>query len=157
MSEMNDDRPATKRDLAQFATKDDLAQFATKDDLAQFATKDDLAQLATKDDLAKLSTATKGDVAELRGEFTRFNDAQRGMALEIVRIQSRLDSVEANMATKSDVKRILDSVDAFARRAEGYDRVAALHGHVLTEVQVQVKGHESRIKTLENRPGQNPL
>ncbi len=42
---MDDNAPATKGDLKNFATKDDLRKFATKEDLEKFVTKDDLRRV----------------------------------------------------------------------------------------------------------------
>ncbi|MDD5658029.1 MAG: hypothetical protein PHF00_12330 [Elusimicrobia bacterium] len=55
-----------------------------------------------------------------------------------------------DLATKSDMERVLRAIDAFAAKAQGYDRVSALHGHSLTDVEVAVKDHERRNSSLES-------
>jgi hypothetical protein len=56
------------------------------------------------------------------------------------------------MAIKSDIKRILNSIDAFAAKSLKYDRASTLHGQALTEAQVKLKDHDKRIASLESRP-----
>jgi uncharacterized coiled-coil DUF342 family protein len=126
-----DEQSATKGDLDRFATKDDFKRFATKDDLKKFATKDDFKRFATKAELDRV---------------------RRDLSIEIARTQADVREIKETMSTKSDIKRILDSIDAFAGKSVNYDRAATLHGQVLTEVQVKLKDHDQRIKSLEMRP-----
>jgi hypothetical protein len=110
------------------------------------------------------SSATRGDVRRSEENIRRelkeeVFSVRRDLSLEIVRLQSDVSGIRATMATlatKDDVNRILDAVDAFAGKAQNYDRASILHGQTLTEVQVQMKNHESRITALESRPSVDP-
>ena len=94
-------------------------EMATKDNLNKFATKDDLNKFATKDDLNKL-------------------------AVEIVKTQSELKKVEERIEIKmsAETNKVLGAIDAFAQKAENYDRKAVFHGNRIEE-------HEVRITQLE--------
>ena len=130
----HDNQPATKGDLnrltERFATKTDLERFATKTDLERFATKIDLERFATKDDL---------------------KETRRTLAIEIVKTQADVREIKETMATKNDVERILVAVEAFAGKAQVYDRAAVLHGHALTEAEVTLRDHEKRLRAIETR------
>lgn len=131
--------------------------YLTKTDIA--GVENDLSTLNT--DVAGLKTAVSGlqtdvsilktDVAGLKTELTA--STQR-LALEIVKTNDRIDRVETSlreeMARNTD--RILTAIVSFAGKAENYDKTAALHGQVLTEVQVTLKDHSRRLDALEARP-----
>lgn len=55
-------------------------------------------------------------------------------------------------ATKGDVNRILGAIDAFAKKAESYDRAAVLHGESLTEHTRKLESHDKRLTILESSP-----
>ncbi len=94
--------------------------------------------------------ATKADVAVIKTDVTRMDQKIDRVAVALVNIRADLQRIEQSMATKKDVERILGAIDAFAKKSENNDKAVALHGHVLTEVQVGLKDHEGRIKTLES-------
>ncbi len=60
--------------------------------------------------------------------------------------------MKAVMATKDDIGRVLNAIDAFAKKSETKDRAVVLHGHALTQVQTELKGHEKRLAVLESKP-----
>jgi hypothetical protein len=146
---MDGDQPATKGDLDRFAAKIDFDRFATKTDFDKFALKTDLDKFALKTDLDKFALKTDLDRFATK---TDLDGVRRDLAIEIARTQADVREIKEVMATKNDIKRVLDSIDAFAGKSLNYDRAAALHGQVLTEVQVQMKDHDQRIKSLETRP-----
>lgn len=94
--------------------------------------------------------ATKADLQAVRSELKE--DIKR-VATELVETQSGVREIKhalaTKIATKDDVDRIMNAIDAFAKKAESYDGAAVLHGHALVEVQVNLKDHEKRLKTLE--------
>ncbi|HEX4046400.1 MAG TPA: hypothetical protein VH309_01120 [Elusimicrobiota bacterium] len=69
-------------------------QPATKGDLGRFATKDDLKQFATKDGL---------------------NRMRRDLTIEITRNRAEIRKIRKTMATKSDIQRILDRIEAASK------------------------------------------
>ena len=130
---------ATKADLAAFrseilnrldgyATKDSLKRFATKDDLKRFATKEDLKNFATKEDFNRLS-------------------------MEIIKTRAHTDSLIASFRQEMDQKldRILNAIDAFARKGESYDRTGVIHGHMLGMHDEKLQEHNQRITALESK------
>lgn len=106
---------------------------ATKADISLL--KADMALMATKTELAAVKT-------DLTAQINR-------VAVALVNTQADVRRIEQSMATKKDVERILGAIDAFAKKSENYDKAVTLHGPILTEVQVELKDHESRLKTLE--------
>ena len=109
------------------------------DDNEKPATKADLSLLATKIELDRLDKKVDG----LDKKIDR-------VAASLVNTQADVRRIEQFMATKKDIERILGAIYAFAKKSENHDNAVALHGHVLTEVQVGLKGHESRLKTIES-------
>jgi chromosome segregation ATPase len=133
-----------------------------------------------KEDIDGLRDELKGDIAALRGELTGEISASRGeskrdiaalrdelkgvdrtirrdVALRFDRVESELREMKEVMATKDDINRVIAVVEGFAAKSNTYERAMVLHGQALTEAQVQLKDHESRIKTLETRPpGDSP-
>ncbi len=52
---------------------------------------------------------------------------------------------EDSPATKADIHRIMNAIDSFAKRSERDERARVLHGQALTQVQVTLKDHETRL------------
>ncbi|MBI5209902.1 MAG: hypothetical protein HY927_08020 [Elusimicrobia bacterium] len=91
--------------------------------------------------------------ADIRGLDKKLDASVHRLATEIVRTQADVRGLGdriTGLATKDDVRDILAAIESFACKGERYDRTAVLHGHSLTELQVQVRDHESRIKNLES-------
>ena len=122
------DKPATKTDITLLRA--DLTLLGA-DLRAELAAK--IEPLATK--------------AELRKDIAR-------VATEIVNLQADVREIRHDMATKlatkDDINRVLNAIDAFVKKSENNDKSVVLHGHVLTEVQVSLKDHEGRLKALES-------
>lgn len=95
--------------------------------------------------------ATKADLQAVRSELKE--DIKR-VAVAVVKTQSDIQEIRhdmaAKMSTKDDISRVLSAIDAFAKKSENYDKAVTLHGPILTEVQVGLKDHEKRLKTLES-------
>ena len=98
------------------------------------------------DELARESGITRGGITY----HYPTKEALARVASELVNTQADVREIRRDMATKDDIKRVLNAIDAFAKKSENDDKSVALHGHVLTEVQVDLKDHEKRIKTLES-------
>jgi hypothetical protein len=116
-------------------------------------------------ELKATETLLRGEIktteSVLRGEIQAAGNALRGdlrtavhgIAKEITQTQADISDIRHTMeglSTKGDVDRILKAIDSFAGKAQNYDRAATLHGHSLTELQIQIKDHEGRIKDLES-------
>ena len=128
------------------------------------------------DDLES-SPATRADIRRLDGKFDaldkkidssvrrldekidfsarrldeKIDSATARLAKEIVATQADVREIKATMATKTDVDRILSAVQAFAGKAQVYDRAAVLHGQALTEAEVMLRDHEKRLRVVEGR------
>ena len=100
-------------------------------------------------------SCVKADVESLRigvkADIGRLDASVRRLAIEIVDVKTELREFKDVVATKSDLQRFIDAVEKFAGKAQSYDAAKVLHGQALTEVQLQVKDHEQRIKGLEDR------
>ena len=126
---------------------DDSDKPATKSDLSLLRTDLRAELLATKTELRAELLATK---TELREDITRLDKKIDRVATGLVNTQADVRDIRRDMATKDDIKRVLNAIDAFAKKSENNDKSVALHGHVLTEVQVELKDHEGRLKTIES-------
>ena len=117
------------------------------DESGQPATKADIsllrAELATKTELREEIAGLDKKIVGLDKKIVR-------VAVELVNTQADIRRIEQSMATKKDVERIMDAIDSFAKKSENQENAVALHGHILTEVQVDVKDHEKRIKIIES-------
>ena len=86
------------------------------DESDQPATKADIsllkAEMATKTELAAVKTELREDIARLDKKIDR-------VAVALVNTQADVRKIEQTMATKNDVERILDAIDAFATRDPG--------------------------------------
>jgi hypothetical protein len=111
---------------------------------------------ATRSDLEGLRTEIKTDIQGLRVETGRMDakidSSFRRLAIEIIDVRTELRELKSVVATKSDIKRLVDTVEGFAGKSQKYDAATVLHGQALTDVQIQMKDHERRIKGLEDRP-----
>jgi hypothetical protein len=129
---------------------------------------------ATQSDLDNLRVAVKADVNSLRADFKslrvevkadidslradvktdigRLDASVRRLAMELIDVKTELREFKDVVVTKADFKRLFDAVEGFAGKTQSYDAARILHGQALTDVQVQMKDHEGRIKSLEDRP-----
>lgn len=95
----------------------------------------------------------KSDPPVTRSEFLKEIDnlaTKEGLnklANEIIKTQADLKKVKETMASKEDVSKILNAIDAFAQKAENYDRKALFHDS-------RINDHEQRITQLEKTASQ---
>lgn len=125
---------------------DENSQPATKADISLL--KDELrAELATKAELAAVKTELKGDISRLDKKIDR-------VAVEVVKTQGQMQEMEERINAKMDTRfnQVIGAIDAFAKKSENQNTAVTFHGPILTEVQVGLKDHEQRLKTLEARP-----
>jgi hypothetical protein len=101
--------------------------------------------------IQRLSDKVDGDVRRLDAKI---DSATARLAKEIVATQADVRGIKETMktlATKSDVDRIIGAVEAFAGKAQVYDRASVLHGRALTEAEVTLRDHEKRLRAIEGR------
>jgi hypothetical protein len=119
------------------------------DDNAKSATKADIsllrAELATKTELAAVKTELREDIVRLDKKIDR-------VAVEMVKTQGQMQQMEERINAKMDTRfnQVLSAIDSFAKKSENKNTAVTLHGSILTEVQVGLKDHEGRLKTLES-------
>lgn len=114
------------------------------------------SRVGVKADVENLRIDVKTDIASLRTEMglleAKIDSSVRRLAKEIVDGRAETRELKEVVATKTDIKRFIDAVESFAGKAQSYDAAKVLHGHALTDVQVQMQDHERRITDLEARP-----
>ena len=100
--------------------------------------------------------ATKTDLKDLRNEFeVRFEKIDKkinGVAVELIKTQADVRQIKETMSTKSDIDRVMNAIDAFARKAEAYDRKAFSHGDQLQGHEAKLQDHEKRLSSVESVP-----
>lgn len=89
--------------------------------------------------------------AELRATKAELKMDFRRLAAVQMRMEDDLRSIRREMATKEDVSRVLSAIDAFARKAEIYDRKTLSHPGILQDHEARLQDHERRIGRLESR------
>lgn len=138
------DKPATKADISILRTelKNDISLLATKTEL-----REAISLLATKTELADVKTELKGDIARLDQKIDRVAVALVNTQADVREIRN---DMATKMATKDDISRVLSAIDAFTKKSEINGNAVVLHGQALTDVQVGLKDHEGRLKTLES-------
>ncbi|MCG2725982.1 MAG: hypothetical protein L6420_06975 [Elusimicrobia bacterium] len=124
--------PATKGDLEKME-----ANFETK-----FATKNDLEKFVTKE-------IFKSEIEPIKKTITRLEKAVGNNTIEILNIKTDIRDIKETMATKDDINRIMNAIDAFAGEAKDYRRKDADRGHILMEHHDKLENHESRVTALE--------
>ena len=104
--------------------------------------------MASDDD----APATKADLkAGLDGLENKLNKKIDGIAIELVKTQANLRQIKETMSTKSDTDRIMNAIDAFAKKAETYDRKALSHGDQLQGHEAKLQDHEKRLSAVESK------
>jgi chromosome segregation ATPase len=73
------------------------------------------------------------------------------LAGSVLNLTHRVDNIEAMMATKSDIQRVLDHIDAFAGQIQNYSRKAAVHDYRFNQIEPKVEDHERRLSLMEKR------
>ncbi len=130
------DKPATKADISLLR-----AELATKTEL-----REAISLLATKTELAAVKTELREDIARLDQKIDRVAVALVNTQADVREIRN---DMATKMATKDDISRVLSAIDAFAKKSENDHNAVIRHGQILTDVQVGLKDHEGRLKTIE--------
>lgn len=156
-----DDRAATQGDIRRVEAKIDAAacRLDGKIDESVRGLNGNIDRLDGKLDESVRGLDVKIDesVRGLNGKIDRLDgkldESVRRLATELVRldvkIDTKVDALDVKLTSKLD--RVLSVVQDFAGKLDRYGAGQALHGHVLTEAQVQLKDDERRIGGLENR------
>lgn len=99
--------------------------------------KKDDGQPATQRDMRTLRTELKADIHRL--------------AVGLVKTNERIDALERSLSEKIDrfAERILGAIDAFAVKAEAYDRKSLSHGAILQDHEARLREHGRRLSHLE--------
>jgi len=118
----------TKNDAKNFLTKDDAENFATKDDLKNFVTNDSF-----KNELKKYAA----------------QDTVDRIARKLLEHDDEFKRIKETMATKDDIRLILDRIDAFTQKNETVERRMDFHDHRFNETAEKIADHEKRITALE--------
>ncbi|MEE8425370.1 MAG: hypothetical protein V3S11_06055 [Elusimicrobiota bacterium] len=97
-----------------------------------------------KDDLPVTKNEFMAQIVKLDDKFYRMSKAWFAA-------DSRIDRLERSLNKKIDknTDRILGAIDAFARKAETYDRKALSHGSLLQDHIALLKQHGMRIDHIE--------
>ena len=82
----------------------------------------------------------------------KINKVALGLAATQADVREIKHTMATSMATKSDVDRIMNAIDAFARKAETYDRKALSHGEILQNHETKIQDHDRRLKAIESNP-----
>lgn len=100
------------------------------------------SELASKADLEAVRSELKADLGALKATVNK-------VAAEVVKTQAELREVRQTMATKDDVGRILNAIDAFAQKGQTYDQKALSHGAIITDHEDRLRDHGRRLTALE--------
>ncbi len=118
--------------------------------MPQTATKSDLKNLEKRIDvkIEQLDIKLSNKINQLDTKI----DSKTGLlAQAILKVEQRVENIENTMATKTDIQRVLNHIDAFAGQIQDYARKAVVHDHRFNQLEPQVKDHEKRIASLENQ------
>jgi hypothetical protein len=114
-----------------------------------------MSQTATKSDLKKLESRMNFKFTGIDSRINQLDmklDTKTGLLAEaIFKMDQRLTNVENTMATKNDIQRVLDHIDAFAGQIQDYSRKAVVHDYRFNQLEPQVEDHEKRISFLEKK------
>ena len=114
------------------------------------ASRADLAGVEGRLDarIADVEGRLNAKIADVEGRL----DAKIGrVAMELVKTQDRLKTIEDTMANKDDVGRILAAIDVFAGKAVAYDQKSLSHGAILTDHEDKLREHGRRLAALETK------
>lgn len=78
--------------------------------------------------------------------------ACNGLHAEIAAVRAALREIHQTMATKDDVGRVLNAIDAFAQKGQSYDQKSLSHGAILTDHEDKLRDHGRRLTMLEAKP-----
>ena len=96
--------------------------------------------------------ATRGQLNMVWSDLDKKTDR---IAALLVRTRDEMATKAALAALERKMEkgfgRVLGAIDAFARKAEAWDRKAYSHGHILMEHEALVRAYERRIRKLEAR------
>ncbi len=98
------------------------------------ATKDDLKGLATKADLAAVDTKLSIAVAKTQADIREIKE-----------------TIATKLATRDDISRLMNHIDAFAAEALSHRNHDKLRGGKIMEHETKLSDHENRLTTLETK------
>lgn len=128
---------AIRQELADSTKKLHMEVIGTQNDLLKF-----------KDEIVHQLLKTQMEAHEAIKNMMTKEGAQR-IVERLYNTEQALQKSIQETAKKEDIKKILDTIDAFAQRIETYDRKAPVHDHRLTENEIKLQDHETRIIHLE--------
>ena len=82
------------------------------------------------------------ETKEIRNRFDQ-------LAVALVETQHEVKEIKNTMATKHDVNRIVDQIDAFTKTYRDLDRDVIVIDHRLMNLEPIVQAHEKRLTNLE--------
>ncbi len=106
---------------------------------------------ATKVDLQELEQKLTGKIDAVENRAARLEDITKNIALDMVRAQSDISDIKERMATRDDINRIMNAIDAFASEALAYRNHDTLRGRAIMDHDDKLKNHETRIAILETK------
>lgn len=104
--------------------------------------------MASDDSVPATKADLKAGLDELKNKLNKKID---GVVVELVKTQADVRQIKETMSTKSDTDRIMNAIDAFARKAETYDRKALSHGDQLQGHEAKLQDHEKRLSSVESQ------
>ena len=140
MPNTDDNLPATKGDITGLQTE--LKLKATKSDLADLRTE-------LKTDIKSLDQKFDQKIGSVENRVARLEDVTKNIALDMVKAQSDISDIKERMATRDDISRVLNHIDAFAAEALSYRNHDALRGGKIMEHETKLENHENRLTSLE--------
>ena len=102
---------------------------------------------AVKADVQVLKTdmqAVKADVQKLSETVVR-------IAIDLTKTQATVREMQETMATKTDVNRIMNAIDAFTAQAQSYNNHDAIRGAKVMAHEATIEDHEKRLVVLESK------
>ncbi|MBI4801206.1 MAG: hypothetical protein HY796_01665 [Elusimicrobia bacterium] len=137
MGKANANQPATKADLNSFESKLRSEMQGVKSEL--------------KADINRLDDRVKGLDDRVKG----LDDRVKGLSGEILKnsfkIDRLTDRLNTEFATKGDINRVFNLLDAIAGDIKSCQRKDALRGEAVMRREKQLAGHETRITLLEEK------
>lgn len=122
--------------------------------------KRELSQLRTEtktgfDSLRAMTTELKSSFDSFRGEMqaeiAKLHATDARIAASAVRLEGRMDKLEATVATKDDISRVISHIVSFSRDVEAAQRDRISSSNAYMSHQRQLEDHEARLSRLEGR------
>jgi chromosome segregation ATPase len=98
-----------------------------------------------------MSDDMKIDIQKLKKDMADVRTTERSIAVALTRIEGKVDGIAETMATKTEVRELINQIDDFSGIVEASRDERKFSDKSFSEIRETLQNHEARLIRLEPR------